>query len=73
MTIAQSIAYVEHFCAPVLESLDKNLSKYGFASWQTFWEGEKKFDFKNVILANFQISAQNMLFKTIFFGTFQKH
>ena len=30
MPIAQSFAYVERFLAPVLNTLDKNLFKYGF-------------------------------------------
>ena len=30
MPIAQSFAFVERFLAPVLNTLDKNLFKYGF-------------------------------------------
>ena len=59
MIIAQSFAYVEQFWAPVLESLDKNLSKYGFGSWPTFLEGAKKLIFKNIFFANFDIFFTN--------------
>ena len=53
MIIAQSFAYIEQFLAPVLNTLDKNLFKYGFGFLFLFLESAKKKDFKNSLFAGF--------------------